>query len=93
MYGLISKILAIQGERDRLIDILLKGGRGMPGCLSYIAAKDLANSEAIWVTEVWESLDSHQASLGLKSVQEAITQGRPLIAEIVERHETEPVTG
>jgi quinol monooxygenase YgiN len=40
MYGLIGKIIARPGDRDELIAILLEGSGGMPGCLSYVVAKD-----------------------------------------------------
>ena len=93
MYGLIGKILVVPGKREALIDILLEGVAGMPGCLSYIVAKDLADADAIWVTEVWDSQANHQASLGLPSVQEAIRRGRPLIVGFSERFETHPVGG
>lgn len=93
MYGLIGKILVVPGEREALIDMLLEGVAGMPGCLSYIVARDLADDDAIWVTEVWDSQASHQASLGLPAVQEAIRRGRPLIAGFGERFETQPVGG
>ena len=93
MYGLIGKMLAQPGQRDALIAILVEGTTQMPGCLSYIVAADMASSNAIWVTEVWDSQESHQASLALPSVQEAIAQGRPLIAGFGERFETRPVAG
>jgi len=35
----------------------------MPGCLSYVVAADATELDALWVTEVWESQASHQASL------------------------------
>jgi quinol monooxygenase YgiN len=93
MYGLIGKITAVTGQRETLIAILLKGTAAMPGCLSYIIARDTADPDAIWVTEVWDSQASHQASLALPAVQEAIAQGRPLIAGFGERFVTEPVGG
>jgi len=31
----------------------------MPGCFSYVVAKDSADENAIWVTEVWDSIVSH----------------------------------
>jgi quinol monooxygenase YgiN len=65
----------------------------MPGCLSYIVAKDPSDAEAIWVTEVWDKEESHRASLTLPSVQQAIAQGRPLIAQFGEATVTEPVGG
>ena len=93
MYGLIGKIKAIPGQRDALITVLTEGVAGMPGCLSYVVAKDQSDQNAIWVTEVWESKESHAGSLTLPSVQEAIKKGKPLIAGFEERFETEPVGG
>ena len=65
----------------------------MPGCLSYIVARDTADPDGIWVTEVWDSRESHRASLGLPSVRAAIEHGKPLIAGFGERFESEPVGG
>ena len=93
MYGLISQIKAAPGQREALIAILIAGSAGMPGCLSYIVAQDRADPEAIWVSEVWQDPESHQASLALASVQEAIAQGRALIAGVGERIETIPIGG
>jgi quinol monooxygenase YgiN len=93
MYGLIGKINAAPGKRDELIAILLEGVVGMPGCVSYIVAKDPNDEGAIWVTEVWDTRASHEASLSLPSVQEAMARGRPLIAGFGERFETEPIGG
>lgn len=93
MYGLIGKMIAAPGKREDLAAILLEGMQDMPGCLSYIVAKDPSTADALWVTEVWTDQESHQASLGLPSVQAAITRGRPLIAGFGERFETEPLGG
>ena len=93
MYGLIGKMTAVEGKRDDLIKILLDGVSGMPGCLSYIVAKDPTDANAIWITEVWESKQSHDASLNLTSVKDAIKKGRPLIAGFSDSHTTEPVGG
>lgn len=92
-YGLFGKLLAATGKRDALIDVLLDGVSGMPGCLSYIVARDLEDETAVWVSEVWESREAHEASLSLPSVQAAITKARPMIAGFGERFETEPVGG
>ncbi|MDX2207197.1 MAG: putative quinol monooxygenase [Gemmatimonadales bacterium] len=93
MYGLIGKMIAQPGQRDALIVILLEGTASMPGCLSYIVARDDAGADALWVTEVWDTEASHHASLALPSVQAAIARGRPLIAGFGERFETTPVGG
>jgi len=65
----------------------------MPGCLSYIVAKDTGDANAIWITEAWDSKASHEASLSLLSVKEAIAKGKPLIAGFSDRVVTTPVGG
>ena len=93
MYGLIGKMKIVPGQRDDLISILLESVDGMPGCLSYVVAKDSKDSDAIWITEVWDSQASHQASLSLPAIQKAIARAKPLIAGFGERFETVPVGG
>jgi quinol monooxygenase YgiN len=93
MHGLIGKITAVEGKRDALIDILITGTHDMPGCLSYIVAKDAADNNVIWITEVWIDEASHKASLKLPMVQEAIKKGRPMIAKFDQSNTTIPVGG
>ena len=96
MYGLIGKMTTVEGKRDELIAILLEGvtkGPSMPGCLSYVVAKDPADANAIWITEVWDSEQSHKASLSLPAVKQAIARGKPLIAGFSNGTVTEPVGG
>ena len=93
MYGLIGKMLAAPGKRDELLAILMDNREAMPGCRSYIIARDPASDEGIWITEVWDSQDQHQASLQLPHVQEMIARARPIIAGFGERFETEPLGG
>jgi quinol monooxygenase YgiN len=93
MYGLIGQMTAVAGQRDALIAILLDGVADMPGCLSYVVAKDPADANAIWITEVWDAPASHKASLSLPSVQHAIARAKPLIAGFGTRIVTTPVGG
>jgi len=93
MYGLIGKMIAAPGKRDELISILLEGTTDMPGCLSYVVSQDSKDENALWVTEVWESRASHEASLSLPGVQRAIAKGKPMITAFGERFETTPVGG
>ena len=93
MYGVMGRMIAQPGKRDALIAILLEGSGSMPGCRSYIVARDMKDENAIWVTEVWDSKESHAASLNLPSVQAAIGRGRPLIAGFDTYTETVPMGG
>lgn len=92
-YGLIGQMIAAPGQRDALIGLLLGGTGAMPGCLSYIIARDPANADAIWITEAWTSKQHHADSLKLPAVQAAIAKARPIIAGFGERFETMPVGG
>lgn len=93
MFGLIGKMTAVPGQRDPLAEILLEGTASMPGCLSYIVAADGTDADALWITEVWDSRESHEASLTLPAVRAAIAKGRPLIAGFSDRVETTPLGG
>ena len=93
MYGLIGKMLATPGKREDLLELLGGSDDGMPGCLSYIVARDPTNADAIWITEVWDSKESHTGSLQLPQVRAMIAKAMPIIAGFGERFETEPVGG
>lgn len=93
MYGLIGRFMAAPGRRDELVSILLEGVGDMPGCHSYVVATDPADTDGIWITEVWDSAESHKASLSLPQVKAAIARAMPLIAGFREHIETMPVGG
>jgi quinol monooxygenase YgiN len=93
MFGLIGKMTAVEGKRDALIAILIESVASMPGCLSYVIAKDSADENAIWITEVWDRKASHDASLALPAVKKAIAAGRPMIAGFGNNVTTTPVGG
>lgn len=93
MFGLIGRITAVSGKRDDLIAILAPNEGSLPGCLSYIVARDPRNADVVYVTEAWESREAHAASLMLAEVRDAIARGRPLIAAFETIAETEPVGG
>jgi quinol monooxygenase YgiN len=92
-FGMIGKIKAKPGTRAELVAILAGGTGAMPGCLAYLIAEDAADPDAIWITELWDSKESHAASLKLPAVQDAIAKGRPLIAGFDLSAETRPVPG
>jgi quinol monooxygenase YgiN len=93
MYGLIGQMKAVPGKRAALAAILLDGTDRMPGCLSYVIAEDPKDADTLWITEVWDSKASHDASLALPAVRSAIAKGRPLIAGFGSQTETVPLGG
>src|SRR5262245_31688423 len=93
MFGLIGKMTTKPGQRDAFIAILLEGVGAMPGCLSYVVAKDPRAPDGVWIPEAWDSEASHKASLSLPAVKDAIARGRPMIAGFGEQTITIPVGG
>lgn len=90
-FAVIGQMMASPGKRSELIALLLSGTRDMPGNLLYLIAEDLADPDAIWITEVWNTRTDHANSLKLPQVQAAIAKARPLIAGFGTRAETRPV--
>lgn len=90
-YGRIGSLIAAPGQRDALIAALLAGASRMPGCVSYVVARDAGDPNVIWITELWDSQASHAASLALPQVREAIVKAKPLIAGFGQSIITDPV--
>ena len=65
----------------------------MQGCLSYIVAKDAADENTIWVTEAWDSMASHDTSLSLPAVKNAIPRARAIVSNFERITVTSPVWG
>ncbi len=93
MYGLISKLTVVPGKRDEMLQIFKEGTAGMPGCFSYIVAKDAADENTLWITEAWESVAKHDASLSLPAVKNTMTRARPLLANFERTAATTPILG
>ena len=93
MFGMIGKMRAASGKRAELIAILTAGTATMPGCLHYIVMEDRSEPDGVWITEVWDSEESHKSSLQLESVRAAIAKARPIIAGFDISVKTTPVSG
>lgn len=93
LYGLISQIIAAPGKRDRLVEVLMEATKDMPGCLSFVIATDAVREDAIWITEVWTSKESHNAAFNLPKVAAAVARSGPLMASLGARAETTPIGG
>ena len=92
MYGLIVKLVSAPGRRDELIALM--GGQDshtVPGCLSFVVAEDAADADVLWITEVWASQASHQASLEAPPITESLTRADTLIVSFEKIATTRPV--
>ena len=93
MWGLIAKLTTVPGRRDQMIALLKEGAAGMPGCFSYVVSKEAADENIIWVTEVWDSAASHDASLSLPAVRNVTPLAKSLVAAFEKVAVTTPVWG
>jgi len=91
MYGLIAKLTLTAGHRDEMIVLFKESAASMPGCLSYVVSKDIADQNILWVTEVWDSAQSHDASLSLAQVKNVIPRARAIVANFEKVAVTNPI--
>lgn len=82
-YGRLGTMRVKPGHRDTVVATLTSGQYGLKaaGCHVYaVGTSDSADDkDLVWVYEVWDSKDAHQASLALPEVREAITATMPLL--------------
>jgi len=93
MYGLIVKLTTVPGKRGEMIALLKESAAGMPGCLSYVVAKDSSDENTLWVTEAWDSAASHDASINLPAVAKVIPLAKQIVSSFERVAVTSPVWG
>ncbi|HEY2420532.1 MAG TPA: antibiotic biosynthesis monooxygenase family protein [Neobacillus sp.] len=84
-FGLFNKFIAKEGERDRLVNLLLAAANSMEDqddCELYVVNISPEDANAVYVFEVWNNEKAHQASLSLAAAQALIQQAKPIIAGI-----------
>jgi quinol monooxygenase YgiN len=95
-FGLCGKIVATPGDGETLAGHLLDAAHALQDvedCQMYLVNRVPDEPDAVWVVEVWDSGEAHQASLQLPAVQELIARARPIIAEMGMRIEMQPLGG
>jgi len=78
-----GKLQAQPGKRAVLVDILLRAAKlvsTMPGCRSYIVLEDLKDESCVWVFDMWDDKESHDASLRDEQVRGLIAEAMPILA-------------
>ena len=93
MFGLVVKFIIKEGRREDFLRIMSEGIRDMPGCHSYILAADAADPDGVWVTEIWDTQESHDAGIGLPHIKAATAEAKPLTVRRDLRVVTTPFGG
>jgi quinol monooxygenase YgiN len=94
--GRYVELKAREGHRDALVEHMLGVAQllvDVPGCELYVINTSAADTDTVWVTEVWSTQAELDASLTLDSVKRSIEKVRPLLAAPPERIEILPVGG
>ncbi|MBX3094257.1 MAG: antibiotic biosynthesis monooxygenase [Cryobacterium sp.] len=70
------------GARDQVVAILTRASTELAdaGCLLYEVGINDDSPDTVFVVELWESAEAHQASLQLESVRAAIAEAMPLLS-------------
>lgn len=83
MYAMTGKLTAQPGTRKQLAEILLRASKmvaGMQGCRTYIILEDVQDESMLWVFEMWDDKESHDASLRDEHVRALIGEAMPILA-------------
>jgi len=94
-YGLFGKFTAQPGKRDELKEILLQAAQLLQrneDCLHYLVSTTNTPDE-IWVTELWNTKEAHDASLAPEDIRSLIQGAMPLIASMSDQTELEVAGG
>ncbi len=81
-YLLHGKLTAKEGHRDTLANILLEASRLVStakGCRLYIIGKEENDTNAVYVTEIWDSKEDHDNALKVEGVRELIGKAIPIL--------------
>lgn len=77
-----GKFRVHDGNRNDLVEILLQAADvvvQLPGCHAYIVNEDIADETRVWVFEIWNDKESHDASLKDDRVRSLIANAMPLM--------------
>lgn len=80
-YGYIGSMKTKPGHRPAVLDQLVAGSAGLraAGCQLYLVSASNTDDVTIWVSEVWQTKEQHDASLRLPEVQAAIGRVMPVL--------------
>lgn len=69
------------GKRDELVALLTEHNESLigAGCQAYEVGVNDDQPDTVFVVELWDTAEAHQASLALPQVQDAIARARPLL--------------
>ena len=78
----VGTLGVVPGKRDELVAHLTQRSDTLNqiGCLAYEVGVSDDDLDTVFVVELWDSAEAHQASLALPEVQASIATARPLLS-------------
>ncbi|WP_078551469.1 putative quinol monooxygenase [Bacillus alkalicellulosilyticus] len=95
-FGLFGKLVAVEGQRDMLANLLLEAAsklKEVEHCESYIVSLSEEDPNAVFVFEAWKDEQAHKASLSLEAIQQLIERAKPIIAGMERIQTLSPLGG
>ena len=96
MYAMTGRLVAKQGKRADLIEMLKRAANlvgEIPQCRIYLVNEDIANETHVWIYELWDDKESHDASLNNDRIRALIADARSLLASAPDGAELRAVGG
>jgi quinol monooxygenase YgiN len=96
MYAMAGKFIVQTDRRAEMIHILKRAVdmvAQLRGCHLYIVHEDAANESCVWVYEMWDDKESHDASLKDERVRALIAEAVPLMGGAPEGSELRVMGG
>ena len=83
LYAMTGKLTTQPGKRAEMTAILIRASKivgELPGCRMYVVCEDASNENAVWVFEMWDDKEAHDASLKDERVRALIGEARPFMS-------------
>lgn len=81
-FGIFGRLATHPGRRDDVVAVFERGEavlQGMPGCRLYLIGTSENEPDSVFVTEIWDDQEAHEASLQIPEVRGMIQQTMPLL--------------
>jgi len=95
-YALINKLVAMPGQRDQVVEILLESGKlfdDNPACEISVVAESVNDPDVIWVIDRWTSEEGHKKALSQPELRPFVEKATPLLVAMPDQTEIRLVGG
>jgi quinol monooxygenase YgiN len=95
-FGLLNRLSAKPGRRDRVVEILLESGKLFHdnlACRLYLVAESADDPDLIWVADLWTSEEEHAEALKAPEMRPFVEECIPLLEGMPEQIRILPAGG